>query len=79
MKILMIIKRLDYSGAPKMFMWVANNLAKRGMDVTILNVVCKFAICAEALSGVQLSTSEISAVVRHKVVKITVPMTLNVI
>lgn len=36
MKILMIIKKLHYSGAPKMFLWVAKSLADRGFDVTIL-------------------------------------------
>lgn len=32
----MIIKRLHYSGAAKMFLWIANALAERGIDVTIL-------------------------------------------
>ena len=32
----MIIKQLHYSGAPKMFLWVANALASRGFDVTVL-------------------------------------------
>ena len=36
MKILMLIKQLHYSGAPKMFLWVANALAERGLDVTVL-------------------------------------------
>ena len=36
MKILMIIKKLHYSGAPKMFLWVAKSLASLGSDVTIL-------------------------------------------
>ena len=31
----MIIKALHYSGAPKMFLWVARALADRGFDVTI--------------------------------------------
>lgn len=35
MKILMIIKKLHYSGAPKMFLWVARALSDRGFDVTI--------------------------------------------
>ena len=35
MKILMIIKKLHYSGAPKMFLWVAKALSDRGFDVTI--------------------------------------------
>jgi len=30
MKIFMLIKRLRYSGAYKMFMWVANALAEKG-------------------------------------------------
>lgn len=32
----MIIRMLHYSGAPKMFLWVADQLAKRGNHVTIL-------------------------------------------
>ena len=36
MKILMLIKKLHYSGAPKMFLWLAKSLADRGFDVTIL-------------------------------------------
>lgn len=36
MKILMIIKKLHYSGAPKMFLWVAKALSDRGFDVTVL-------------------------------------------
>lgn len=32
----MLIKQLHYSGAPKMFLWVANALAERGLDVTVL-------------------------------------------
>lgn len=35
MKILMVIKKLRYSGAYKMFMWVAKALADRGFDVTV--------------------------------------------
>ena len=35
MKIFMLIKWLHYSGAPKMFLWVAKSLASRGYDVTI--------------------------------------------
>lgn len=35
MKIFMLIKRLRYSGAYKMFMWVAKALADRGYDVTV--------------------------------------------
>ena len=35
MKIFMIIKRLRYSGAYKMFMWVAKALANRGHEVTV--------------------------------------------
>lgn len=35
MKIFMIIKRLRYSGAYKMFMWVAKVLADRGHEVTV--------------------------------------------
>lgn len=31
----MIIRYLDYSGAPKMFLWVARSLAERGHEVTI--------------------------------------------
>ncbi len=36
MKVLMIIKKLRYSGAYKMFMWVAAALANSGFDVTVL-------------------------------------------
>lgn len=36
MKILMLIKQLHYSGASKMFLWVANALAERGLDITVL-------------------------------------------
>lgn len=32
----MLIKQLHYSGASKMFLWVANALAERGLDVTVL-------------------------------------------
>lgn len=35
MKIFMVMKRLDYSGAPKMFIWLAETLAKSGHDVYI--------------------------------------------
>ncbi len=35
MRILMIIKWLHNSGAPKMFSWVANGLANQGHDVTV--------------------------------------------
>ena len=35
MKILMVIKKLRYSGAYKMFMWVAKNLANQGIEVTV--------------------------------------------
>lgn len=35
MKIFMIIKKLRYSGAYKMFMWVAKALADRGYEVTV--------------------------------------------
>jgi len=35
MKVLMVVKRLRYSGAYKMFMWVAKALADRGFDVTV--------------------------------------------
>lgn len=36
MKILMLIKNLEYGGAFKMFLWVADKLAQQGDDVTIL-------------------------------------------
>lgn len=36
MKILMVIKKLHYSGAPKMFLWVAKSLANKGHEVRIL-------------------------------------------
>ena len=42
MKVLMVIKRLDYSGAFKMFMWVAKALAKRGIDVTVFTYMSSF-------------------------------------
>lgn len=35
MKVLMTIKKLRYSGAYKMFMWVAQKLANQGFDVTV--------------------------------------------
>lgn len=35
MKILMIIRKLRYSGAYKMFMWLAKALADNGLDVTV--------------------------------------------
>ncbi|MCR4769936.1 MAG: glycosyltransferase [Bacteroidaceae bacterium] len=35
MKIFMLIKKLRYSGAYKMFLWVAKSLAEKGHDVTI--------------------------------------------
>lgn len=35
MKVLMVIKKLRYSGAYKMFMWVAKALADSGFDVTV--------------------------------------------
>ena len=35
MKVLMVMKKLRYSGAYKMFMWVAKALADRGFDVTV--------------------------------------------
>lgn len=35
MKVFMVIKRLRYSGAYKMFMWVAKALANRGHEVTV--------------------------------------------
>ena len=35
MKIFMLIKRLRYSGAYKMFMWVAKALANRGHEITV--------------------------------------------
>ena len=35
MKVFMLMKFLDYSGAPTMFMWVAEALHKRGHQVTI--------------------------------------------
>lgn len=31
----MLIRFLDYSGAPTMFMWVAEAMHKRGHDVTV--------------------------------------------
>lgn len=36
MKIFMVIKRLRYSGAYKMFMWLANALCERGHEVTVM-------------------------------------------
>ena len=36
MKVLMLIRFLHYSGAPKMFLWVAKSLADLGNDVTVL-------------------------------------------
>ncbi len=35
MKIFMLISFLDYSGAPTMFLWVAEELRKKGNDVVI--------------------------------------------
>lgn len=35
MKVLMIIRKLRYSGAYKMFMWIAKALADSGLDVTV--------------------------------------------
>lgn len=35
MKVLMVMKKLRYSGAYKMFMWVAKALADRGFDITV--------------------------------------------
>lgn len=35
MKIFMLIRFLDYSGAPTMFMWVAEAMHRRGHDVTV--------------------------------------------
>ena len=35
MRIFMVIKKLRYSGAYKMFMWVANALAEKGHEVTV--------------------------------------------
>lgn len=35
MKVFMVMKRLDYSGAPKMFIWLAEALAKSGHDVYV--------------------------------------------
>lgn len=35
-KVFMVIKRLRYSGAYKMFMWLANALCERGHDITIM-------------------------------------------
>ncbi|MBR6125938.1 glycosyltransferase [Candidatus Saccharibacteria bacterium] len=35
MKLLMVMKKLRYSGAYKMFMWVAKALADRGFEVTV--------------------------------------------
>lgn len=35
MKIFMVMKRLDYSGAPKMFIWLAEALAQSGHDVHV--------------------------------------------
>ena len=36
MKIVFLIKRLHYSGAARMFLWVANALSEKGFDITIL-------------------------------------------
>ncbi|MBQ2718081.1 MAG: glycosyltransferase [Clostridia bacterium] len=36
MKMLFTIPRLVYSGAPKILAWIANNMAKKGHEVTIL-------------------------------------------
>lgn len=36
MKVLMLIKWLHNSGAPKMFTWLANSLVEQGIDVTVL-------------------------------------------
>ena len=36
MKILMLIKNLEYGGAFKMFLWVAEKLASKGNDITIV-------------------------------------------
>lgn len=36
MKIFMVIKRLRYSGAYKMFMWLANALCEKGHEVTVM-------------------------------------------
>ncbi len=36
MKILFMIPRLTYSGAPKMMAWVANNMAKKGHEVHLV-------------------------------------------
>lgn len=48
MKIFMLIKWLHYSGAPKMFAWVANSLADKGHDVTVFTFM-------ECEKGVALS------------------------
>ena len=45
--------------------------------VTILNIVCKLAICAGAFPGVRRSSISVSGVVIHRIVKITVPKTLK--
>lgn len=37
----MVIKRLDYSGACKMFVWLANSLCRSGHDVTIMTFMSK--------------------------------------
>lgn len=36
MKVFMVIKRLRYSGAYKMFIWLANALCERGHDITVM-------------------------------------------
>lgn len=41
MKIFMLIKRLDYSGACKMFVWLANSLCKKGHEVTIMTFMSR--------------------------------------
>lgn len=41
MRIFMVIKRLDYSGACKMFVWLANSLCKNGHEVIIMTFMSK--------------------------------------
>ena len=36
MRLAFLIHRLDYSGAPKMLAWVANQMAQRGHDVHVI-------------------------------------------
>lgn len=65
----MIIRSLHYSGAPKMFLWVARQLAKREIDVIILTWANKNSVkIPEGIRYINVDLQNVSLI--HKIIVI---------